>query len=65
VSAKRAGGNDPGIWHRADWRWNVLAAAFAANGEIAGTALGDIEHENRSIGEQKAKIFTNGKYPLT
>lgn len=47
---------NPGIGQRSDWCRDVLMTVFAADGEVAESALRNSEHK-RSIGENKAKIY--------
>ena len=62
LAAQRAFGHDPGVRHRHDRRRNVFAAAFATNGVVADTRIGQVPHWN-SIGEQKANISTVSLLP--
>ena len=50
LTAERALGDDPAIRHGHDRCWYVLAAALAANGEVADSCLRQLPHRI-SIGE--------------
>lgn len=49
--------DDPGIGHGHDRGRDVFTTAFALNGEVADTGVGQLPHMD-SIGEEKAKICT-------
>lgn len=58
-AAERALSDDPGIGQGEDGGGDVLAAGFAADGEVAEPGGGEVEHRS-IIGEYKAKICTGG-----